>query len=86
MKKKCKIVEVEWLDITDRNEWQTSDEIDKEHCCIVRTYGILYSYNSKELKVIPTVAEDIDKPYGDVVVIPKGCIKKIRKLYYKEEK
>jgi hypothetical protein len=71
------IVEVMWEDTNDDNKWMDKKDVDEADVAICYSVGYLYSKDKKYVKIITSYSTDLEDPYGDVQVIPRGCIKKI---------
>ena len=83
-KELSKIVEVEWLDINDVNKWMDKKEIEKAQPAVCFSIGYMYSNTDEVLKMVTSYSSDPEEPYGDVIIIPKGCIKHIRVIKNKQ--
>jgi len=71
---------VSWDDILARNVWlsdKDAQETQPAHC---KSVGWFVNDDKNNIRLTSTVAEDGDK---DVVVIPKGCIRKVQVIKYK---
>lgn len=70
---------ISWDDILMVSGWlsdKAAQETQPAHC---KTIGWMVNESKNEIRLTGTVSEDGDK---DVVVIPKGCIRKIQKIKY----
>ena len=79
------LIEVEWVDIASHNNgWMTIEETLKTiHPALCRTVG--YLIGSDKLNIRLAMLQTIeDNSIGMTMVIPKGCILKIRKIKFLE--
>ncbi len=71
-----KAVEVEWEDSCIYRGWHSTHPTYTTEAC--KTVGYLISKDNKRVVIGPTTGED--NSLSDPLVIPRGCIKKIRYL------
>ncbi len=72
------IVEIEWEDSASKGGWANREVYRKLSPMRVRTVGFLLERSPRKVIVLQTLAEDGDGT--DAVVIPAGCVKKLRRL------
>ena len=78
---KPKLVRIDWVDTVSNNGWRTEDG-PKEALAKCSTVGWLVG-STREAKTLAATIGDMgegDRRLGDRVIIPRGCIKSIRKL------
>lgn len=77
--KKLPMVVVEWEDIAAHSSWYLESEV-KEECkpLLSRTIGWRMASDRKVMRVASTRCES--GKCSDVVAIPRGCIKSIRRV------
>jgi len=71
---------ITWDDILMVSGWlsdKDAQEMEPAHC---KTIGYFINDDKNNIRLTGTVSEDGDK---DVVVIPKGCIRKVQVIKYK---
>lgn len=79
MKRRLKIVEVLWDDITGHGpSWMSIDDISKCTHAKCRTAGYLWQ-GGDVLKIVGTFIGE-DRTCSDVTVIPKGVVRELRVL------
>ena len=72
------IVEVSWLDISSDNEWLSDEKIQSyqpESCVSV---GYFQNRDKEVIRISDTIIPKTK--HGSVLVIPLGCVKKIRRI------
>ncbi len=75
--KRVKFVEVHWDDATSTAVWRGPDELPHVQPCITR--GWLLEENKKELIIAATI--QVEGPdFGEIIAIPCGMVKRIRRL------
>ena len=78
MKIKHKVVLVEWIDSAGCSGWQ-EDPITTPLIC--QSVGFLVRKSKESITLALSFCDDnCSKPYGDMIVIPRGCIKKKKVL------
>ena len=77
LRKKYSIVKVVWEDATTLSSWQPKEAIGKIECSVFVTCGILLENNKKRVAVCLTSNHMAS---SDVLLIPRGCVKSIKKL------
>ena len=83
MKKKIVLVEVEWEDIVSDDKWMSTKRARELTPATAITWGVLYQRTKKEIKVVGTLAKELVDPIGQITVIPRKNVVKIRYLKYK---
>ena len=78
--KEMPLVLVHWLDIKDKLGWLDVEDFKKDTPVLCHAVGYLYEKNKKVVKIIGTLAEDMDDNLGRTSLIPTGCIKSIEYL------
>jgi len=80
--KKGEILEIEWLDATTRSGWHSKEyweKIAKADLC--KSTGYFFKSTKREISIaLSTDPEQGMSEFSDMHSIPKGCIKKIRRL------
>ena len=71
---------ISWDDILARNVWLSDKEAQETQPAHCKTVGWLVNDDKLNIRLTDTVASDGEK---SVIVIPKGCIRKIQKIKYK---
>jgi len=71
---------IEWYDSCSGMGWQR--RIEKEHIDIIVSFGIVVREDDKEIELVPNISWT-HKLHQ--IAIPKGAIKRIRKLNVKSE-
>lgn len=77
MAKKLPLVEVTWVDSTSYTRWTTRDGALGMPLIVITTAGYLLDKTRKEVRLVRSMAADDD--VGDVFLIPRSCIFKIKK-------
>ena len=74
--------EISWVDIVHTNEWVSFDEVDKEIEDARRPIIILGTFikETDDVYVFSSGVDENLEQYFDLVVIPKGVVKKIKKI------
>ncbi len=75
--KKVKYVQIEWHDAHSVATWRGPDELPHVEPCISR--GWLLVENSKEVVLASTVQPN-GPDVGEIIAIPRGMVKRIRRL------
>lgn len=71
---------IEWIDSKFVGcDWIDKDEMKQHHCASNISAGILFQETADEMILILSIGENTDT-VSQAVVIPKSCIKRIRKL------
>ena len=70
-------IAVVWEDIYSSTEWHTKAEIDKLKPVEIRTTGFFRELRENAIVISPSMCADGD---SDFVIIPIGCILRIRRL------
>ena len=81
--KQFDILEIIWMDsLSDENKWERLQDYDFDYLrtnLTHRSVGYLMGDNNDAITLVQSVREN--KIFGlGVITIPKGCIKKIRKI------
>ncbi|MBE3036467.1 MAG: hypothetical protein IMZ70_05225 [Candidatus Atribacteria bacterium] len=71
---------ISWEDILARSVWLSDKEAQETQPAHCKTVGWFVNDDEFNIRVTDTVAEDGDK---SVMVIPKGCIRKVQIIKYK---
>ena len=79
---KGKKYEISWVDIVHSNEWVSFDDIDKEIEESSRPIIILGNFikETNDVYVFSSGLDESLKQYFDLVIIPKGVVRKIKKI------
>lgn len=76
--RKMPLVKVEWDDISGNAGWDTLEHIKNTEPIKCTTVGWQVRSTAKKLVIVSTRSDS--KTYCDRNVIPKGCIRSIRRL------
>jgi len=79
---KLKLAQVDWVDSTGNQKWEKNADTKSRECCEIRTVGYVIDRNTRHI----ALAASVDREYGennDRLLIPCGCIKRIRYLQEK---
>lgn len=71
---------ISWDDIIMVSGWLSDDsaqDMGPAHC---KTVGWFVNDDKNNIRITGTVSEDGEK---DIVVIPKGCVRKVQRIKYK---
>ncbi len=71
---------VTWIDTTETSEWTPDEEAQDRQPATCKTVGWFVNDDKDNIRLTWSVAEDGDKSIG---VIPKGCIKDVKRINYK---
>ena len=82
---KLKLVEVEWIDITNENSWVDFEDLEKsiakEQAQTCLSVGYLHKKDAKWVVILPTVIlKDGNIDRCGFELIPAGCIIRIRHI------
>lgn len=72
-----KLVLIEWEDAYTDHGWRSDDEVDGLHTARTVTCGFLKKETEGYVAVILNQGRGV---YSDAITIPKGCIKRMRRL------
>ncbi len=72
------LVKVDWIDSSTARGWNTRDKAKKPGGFACTSVGFVIQENKKDITVAGTVGDDGD--CLDAITIPRGCIKKIRRI------
>ena len=72
------LVEVIWHDTTGYHQWFTSEDWSINAPMVVRTVGFMVQKNRTMVQLVMSVRDD--GGVGDLYIIPRGCVKHIKKL------
>ena len=79
---KVALLEVEWGDATGSGEWQTHDEVNKQHNEGIFVKSIGYLFKSDKAGITLCHGVGPEKTYVGTSFIPSGMVRKIRKIKY----
>lgn len=84
--KPMQLVKIRWRDIIGDSAWHDPEDVDKMLPATAETVGWLYEKNPEHLKICGTFIIDYngDVQYGDVNVIPVGCVDNIDIMHFEE--
>lgn len=78
--KKNEVLEIEWEDSSCHHGWRSNEVLDRdndvEQC---RTVGYFYKETKRSIRLSPAI-DAHDQERSDTWTVPKGCIRKIRRL------
>ena len=74
-----KLVQIDWIDSTSSGRWEPDEDGGKHRLPRIRTVGYLL-HRDKERMVLTQSVDSELKSNCDRIVIPMGCIKKLRYL------
>jgi len=74
--KKNTILLVDWVDITDHNDWYPEEKAEKKELSKCQSVGYYLNHDNESLRISSTISGN-DR---SVIVIPMGCVKKVKKL------
>jgi hypothetical protein len=74
---KANLVAVIWNDAESNSSWCSIEEIDKVVAPECITVGFLVKKTKKVVVVLSTIDKHVN---GSYTLIPRGCVKRIRKL------
>jgi len=79
--KKDDIVEIQWLDIIASSAWHKEEQASRFNPADCKSLGYFLNEDKNCVRISSTVGmERSNGRERDIIVIPKGCIVKIRKL------
>lgn len=70
-------VAIKWVDIVNLSGWPEVDEVLESVPQMMTTYGKIAVETADFITVCGTWSEVCEETYGDVNIIPRGCIKSI---------
>ena len=73
-------VEVTWADATSVTAWATLDEHQAVEPRVVKSAGYLSRADKSSVQIVQSVQQDPDGLVGDSLTIPRGWVKRIRRL------
>ena len=73
------IVEVEWVDSTSNDAWMSLGRHSKDTMIKCRSIGYLNRKDKKSVQILQSKGEGNNSAMGSLM-IPKGCVIRIRKL------
>ena len=76
------IVEVFWVDSAGRSRWDTLEAYKKERPALCKTCGYLLESTKSHVSVALSQGDSttLRSTVLDAIVIPRGCVTKIRRL------
>ena len=84
IKKKYKLVEIRWYDITSESSWQSIEEAKNVKLAVCITKGHLLSKSRGIYRIFGDYAlEDNQKDIaeiGNLTIIPKGCVIEVKDI------
>ena len=84
IKKKYKLVEVQWYDITSESGWQSIEEAKNVKLAVCITKGHLLSKSKGIYRIFGDYALEDNKKdiaeIGNLTIIPKGCVIEIKDI------
>ena len=84
IKKKYKLVEVHWYDITSESGWQSIEEAKNVKLAVCITKGHLLSKSKGIISIFGDYALEDNKKdiaeIGNLTIIPKGCVIEIKDI------
>jgi len=79
-KKKYYLYKITWIDITGEEDHAHIDQFNDMKMANLITYGFIFHNDSKVLKTFSTYDTE-DEVFSGRNIFPKGCIKKLEKIY-----
>ncbi len=74
---KCKFVEVQWNDAYSVATWRDLDNLPAVALCVTR--GWLVDEDKRQVVLAATFIEE-GREVGEIIAIPRGMVKRMRKL------
>lgn len=78
MTKKRPLVVITWVDTTSFTTWQDDAAITEKEMATITTVGYLVATTRKDVRIVRSMASD--GGIGDLMLIPKACVLKIKKV------
>lgn len=74
-------VRVTWIDIQSHTGWFSDEEASALNIARIVSYGYFVEQNKEVLRVAMDYEPDgKEQPWGDIKVIPNGCVVKMEKV------
>lgn len=77
--KKNTLIEVDWIDIVSDSSWMSEQKAVNYPAMQCKSVGYFVNEDKNVLRLSATIQLD-KEPERDITVIPKGVVKKIRRL------